>query len=432
MALPGIVIQIGADTRQAIQGLNKVEKALGETLTPTNKARAAFEKMKPALIAAGAAAAAMAAKFAYDGIQAAANLGEAVNKANVIFGDSADKIHEFTKTANNALALTVEEATDAASTFGQFGKAAGLAGDDLTTFSIDLVKLATDLASFNNTSTDDAVTALGAALRGESEPLRRYGVLLDDATLRAKALEMGIYDGNGALTAQQKILAAQQVILEQTGDAQGDFERTSDSLVNVQKRLNKTVQDLSTSFGIGFLDALEGSSAAMGPDGLVGAIESLKPALESLGGYLGEQIVQFALLIENIKWVIEQVDILESKTNAGSPLSKAFEVWLGWIKLLTGNGFGLIGMFNTLIQKIRELQSMSPTRWTLPDWIPGLGRSGTTTSQLAGPSTRSVTPTTSSRITGSSLTEQAVAQALARMVGNSDARAGLNRSPVFV
>lgn len=431
MALPGIVIQIGADTRDAVKGINKVDKALEQNLSSADKTRKAFAAMKPALIAAGAAAAAMAAKFAYDGIQSAANLGEAVNKANVIFGDASKTIHEFTKTANSALALTVEEATDAASTFGGFGKMAGLVGEDLAAFSTDLVTLATDLASFNNTTTDEAVNALGAALRGESEPLRRFNVLLDDATLKQKAMEMRIYDGNGALNAQQKILAAQQVILEQTGDAQGDFERTSDSLVNVQKRLGKTVDDLKTAFGVGFLNALEGTDAAMGPEGLLGAIESLKPALEALGGYVGRQVESIGKLITNIQVVVGWFETLEETIGEDSPLAKAFQFISKWIAITTGEGLGLIGMFNKLIELLQRVDSFSFSNINLGALLPSLGgRSGVTT-PAPSLSTRSVMPTAASRITGATISEQAMAQALARFIANSDARAGVNRTPVL-
>src|SRR5574343_101163 len=71
---------------------------------------------------------------------------------------------------------------------------AGLAGDDLVQFSTGFVGLASDLALFNNTTPEQAIQAIGAALRGESEPLRAYGVLLDDATMRQKALELGLIE----------------------------------------------------------------------------------------------------------------------------------------------------------------------------------------------------------------------------------------------
>jgi hypothetical protein len=138
---------------------------------------------------------------------------------------------------------------DAAATFATFGKSAGLAGDELVTFSTDLTTLSADLASFYNTSPEQAINAIGAALRGESEPIRAYGVLLNDATLKQEAMSMGIYDGTGALSAQQKVLAAQQVILKQTSDAQGDFARTSGGLANQQRILTAQIENTKAMLG---------------------------------------------------------------------------------------------------------------------------------------------------------------------------------------
>jgi hypothetical protein len=146
---------------------------------------------------------------------------------------------------------------DAAGAFGTFGKAAGLGGQDLATFSNDFTALATDLASFNNTSPEEAVQAIGAALRGEAEPLRRFGVLLNDATLKQEALNLGIYDGKGALTAQQKILAAQSAIYKQTTDAQGDFLRTSDGLANSQRTLSAEFANIQAQLGQKLLPLME-------------------------------------------------------------------------------------------------------------------------------------------------------------------------------
>jgi hypothetical protein len=132
-----------------------------------------------------------------------------------------------------------------------------LSGQELAGFSNDFTALASDLASFNNTTPEQAVQAIGAALRGESEPLRQYGVLLNDAALKAAALELGIYDGSGALTDQQKILAAQKVIFEKTTDAQGDFARTSGGLANSQRTLTAQMDNLQASIGQALLPVVE-------------------------------------------------------------------------------------------------------------------------------------------------------------------------------
>ena len=193
-------------------------------------------------------------------IKAASDFQETTSKVNVVFGRASKTIKDFANNAARDLGQSKQSVLDAAGAFGTFGKAAGLAGDDLATFTTDFVTLSTDLASFNNTSPEEAVLAIGAALRGESEPLRRYGVLLNDAVLKQEAMTLGIYDGKGALTAQQKVLAAQSAIYKQTGDAQGDFMRTSDGLANSQRTLKATFDDIQVSIGNAFLKNAEGAT----------------------------------------------------------------------------------------------------------------------------------------------------------------------------
>jgi hypothetical protein len=198
----------------------------------------------------------MAVKFTKDAIGAASDLAETTSKIQVIFGSTSKEIEKFASTAATNIGQSRQQAMDAAASFAIFGQAAGLSGQALVNFSTDFVTLASDLASFNNTTPEDAILAIGAALRGESEPLRRYGVLLNDATLKAAAMELGIYNGTGALTAQQKVLAAQKVIMEQTALAQGDFARTSDGLANSQRQIEAAVKDAQAQLGNALLPVM--------------------------------------------------------------------------------------------------------------------------------------------------------------------------------
>lgn len=226
-------------------GIDRAAKQFANLETTGEKVGFALKK---AFLPATAALAGLTAA-AVPAIKAASDLNETISKSNVIFGDAAKTVQEFAGNAAKSLGQSKQQALDAASTFAVFGKAAGLAGNDLATFSTDFVTLASDLASFNNTSPEQAIQAIGAALRGESEPLRQYGVLLNDASLKQAAFELGIYDGSDALTAQQKVLAAQKLIFEQTGDAQGDFARTSEGLANQTKILTAELENAKTQIG---------------------------------------------------------------------------------------------------------------------------------------------------------------------------------------
>lgn len=230
--------------------LKKTEQRVG---TFGGRMEAFGAKAATAFKVAGVAAGLFAAKLTVDAIKAASDLNEEVSKSRVIFGDAAGAIEEFADSAARTLGQSKTQALAAAAQFGTFGKSAGLTGPALSEFSTRMVTLASDLASFNNATPEETIFAIGAALRGESEPIRRYGVLLNDATLKARAMEMGLYDGVGALDQQARVLAAYQEVLAQTGDAQGDFARTSDGLANQQRILEATFTDLKAQLGEAFL-----------------------------------------------------------------------------------------------------------------------------------------------------------------------------------
>ena len=192
------------------KGIEAAKKEFQSLKTVGSKAQFALKKAAlPAIAALGALGAA-----AVPAVTAASDLNETISKTNVIFKDASKEVLDFSKNTAKTLGISQQAALDAAATFGTFGKAAGLTSKELSTFSTDFTGLAADLASFNNTTPEQAINAIGAALRGESEPLRAYGVLLNDATLKEAALKLGIYDGVGALTAQQKVLAAQKTLKE--------------------------------------------------------------------------------------------------------------------------------------------------------------------------------------------------------------------------
>jgi hypothetical protein len=246
-----VAINIPILTSFSGKGVAQAQREFKALTTTTQKAGFILQR---ALLPAAAAIGTIT-RVIMPAIKAASDFEEATQKVNVVFGRASKSVKDFADTAARNLGQSKQSVLEAAGAFGVFGKAAGLAGEDLSLFTTDFVTLATDLASFNNTTPEEAVQAIGAALRGESEPLRRFGVLLNDATLRAEAMELGIYSGNKALTAQQKILAAQSAIYKQTGDAQGDFARTADGLANKQRTLSALFKNFQIQLGQQLLPA---------------------------------------------------------------------------------------------------------------------------------------------------------------------------------
>lgn len=231
--------------------------------------------------------------------QQASDLGETQSKVAQIFGEeSSAALDKFAETAGKNLGQSKQQALDAAATFGIIGKSAGKSGTDLVKFSTQMTGLAGDLASFNNSTPEEAIEAIGSAMRGEAEPIRKYGVLLDDATLRAEALELGLIKSvKEGLTPQQKALAAQAAILKQTKDAQGDFARTSDGLANKQRILKAEFNNLTTEVGQKALPVmLDVTNAALGlVEGFeegTGAGGEIRDVLEDIGD-AGKAVFKF-------------------------------------------------------------------------------------------------------------------------------------------
>lgn len=250
--------ELRRDTEQAADGAGtNAGHHFGRTMASALK-KAAIGAALGAVVAGAAAG-----RLATQAVAAASDLNETVSKTQVIFGKTSQAVLDFSDTAATSFGISKQSALDASASFALFAKSAGLSGNQVVGFSTKMTGLASDLASFFNTSPEDAIQAIGAAMRGESEPIRRYNVLLDDATLRQAALRLGLVKTTTqALTPQQRILAAQAEILRQTSAAQGDFARTSGGLANQQRIAAAAVANLRAKIGTALLPVVTSLAVA--------------------------------------------------------------------------------------------------------------------------------------------------------------------------
>ena len=254
MAGPGnILIKIGADAGQAVRELGTVNKSLGSTMTTSEKMSAGLRKAAvPAAAALGAIA--LGAKKAIDSASA---LNEQISKTGVVFGPAGDEVVAWSKTLTKSFGISQEAALEATGTFGNMLVPMGFARGESAKMSQKLVELAGDLASFNNASPEDTLEALRAGLAGESEPLRKFGVFLNDARLKAEATRQGLYSGKGALDAHAKAAATMALVLKDTTDAQGDFARTASSAANQSRIQAAESANLTAELGQSLLPAYQ-------------------------------------------------------------------------------------------------------------------------------------------------------------------------------
>jgi hypothetical protein len=273
-----------------------------------------------------------------DSMALASTKAEAASKVNNLFGESAALVTEASKGSAEAVGLSSGAYLVAAGNLGNLTTNLGFTQEEAAKMSVDMVALAADMGSFNDASTEEVTEAMGAAFRGETEPIRRFGVILDDATVKAKAAEMGLYSGVGAIDANAKAQATYQLILEKTTAAQGDFAETSGGLANSQKIAAAQMDDAWTRVG-----------------------EALTPIALQIMPLITDAIVMLAdgiaVVIEWVnKWLADNKQFVDSMVELGRVIWDLYTRYIGALIATLGElGYrvgGIIGLFVDLIKAI--------------------------------------------------------------------------------
>lgn len=329
MATSTVKVNFIGDAKDLNKAIDSADGKLGGFGESVGK----FGKAATLAMGAGAVAAGVFAKSAID---AGSDLNESMSKVNVVFGESSDEIIKWADNSAKAFGQSKQQALEAAGTYGNLFQAFGVGAEESEKMSTSLVELASDLASFNNTSVDEALQALQSGLTGETEPLKRFGVAINETRIQMEAARLGLvkYAANqdevDEIIAKSKIAhqeyaeavakygadsveaskkkaaadklvekyreavkgeaqdldqaakaqAAYSLILQDTAAAQGDFARTSDGAANKQRIMQAQIQDLQATIGQKLLPVFQAVLSII--------VDKLIPGIESLTEWLSE------------------------------------------------------------------------------------------------------------------------------------------------
>jgi hypothetical protein len=244
-------------------------RTMGQASGRLDKFSDAARRARMSLLAVTGAVAALGVMS----IKAGSELAEQMNRANVVFGESIDVVNEFAKTSAATFRLTKREAFEYSSVLGRIMQASGFTAAESAKMSVELLKVAGDLASVSNTPMPQVLAAIQSGLVGEVEPLRRFGVLLSQAALEAKAAELGLAKLGEELTEGQKVTARQAVIIEALSFAQGDAAKTAHSAAGEMAQFRVQNENLRAEIGRFLLPVTAE---------LLGTINSLMQAFQDL------------------------------------------------------------------------------------------------------------------------------------------------------
>lgn len=269
-------VRILGDARSAVSAMRDTEREssrLGGALRTIGGGLAA------GAAAIGAAAAGVGAGLGV-AIMKAADLEQSVGAIDTVFGEFAGSMHSMSATAATDVGLTKNEFNELGTLIGTQLKNGGTAMSDLAPKTNELIGLGADLASMFGGTTADAVSALSSSLKGERDPIEKYGVSLNQAAIDAKAAELGFQKVGGALSAEANQAATLALIMEQTSAAHGNFAKESNTFSGQLERMKASWGNIVATVGTAFLPMMTAAATAVNTHVL--------PAVQAWADSLGE------------------------------------------------------------------------------------------------------------------------------------------------
>ncbi|MEK9769609.1 MAG: hypothetical protein VW683_11865, partial [Betaproteobacteria bacterium] len=306
-AVDTLLVSIDADVGPVRRKLRTFEGQMDST---SKRAGNMASKIKGAIgVAFGVAAIASIARAGAALVRFGGDIEEMQAKSSAVFGVFTSQVRSDLSEFGDAVGRSSFELEEMAASIQDTFVPMGFARGEAAKLSVQLTKLATDVASFNNAQDKDVMAAFQSALVGNHETVRRFGIVITESTLKQEAYASGIAKVGAELTNTQKVQARLNIIQKGTTDAQGDALRTSGSFQNQTKRLSAELDKL----GVAVIRPLMDSFA-----GLVNvtarAVSGFREFLISAG------IIERTY--ENRKAAVEELERAEEKlveaTNAGN------------------------------------------------------------------------------------------------------------------
>lgn len=305
-----LAIKIVGDASSAKQAMSDVDDRAG-----------LFSSSTAAKMAVGATAVVGAlGAIAVSAFNAASDLEQSTGAINSVFGDWALDIEQAAQGAAGSVGLSTSAYENLASVLGSQLKGAGMPIDEVTSKTQDLVGMGADLAATFGGSTADAVSALSGVLKGETDPIERYGVSIKQSDINARLAAEGNDKLTGAALKTATANAALALVTEQTKDAHGAFARESDTAAGAQARLSAWWENAKATLGEKllpvFVQAVDFFTTNMKPaiDALIAQGGPLQTAFQVVSDFVSANVIPTLQAL----WGFAQANLLPILADLGS------------------------------------------------------------------------------------------------------------------
>lgn len=194
--------------------------------------------------------------FGKQAVELASDLQEVENVVSTSFGNMTQEVNAWAKTTVDRFGMSELSAKQTASTYMAMSKGMGLMGKQAAEMAMQAAERTGDIASFYNTTQQQADTMLKSIWTGETESLKQIGVVMTQTNLDAYALAKGFGKTTDAMTQAEQVQLRFQYVMEQTNLAAGDFQKTSGSWANQTRVLSERFKELLATLGSGLIQVL--------------------------------------------------------------------------------------------------------------------------------------------------------------------------------
>lgn len=274
-----LALLIDINGAAAVSELNKVgsaaDRELGKAEDRTQRMGTKFQQVGVGMMAT----AATIGVGLYQAGKGAAELEQTVGGTEAVFKSSAGVIDTWAKGADTAAGLSEQSARRLTTQIGGALQGLGFAQDQAAAKSIELTQIGADLSATYGGTTVDAVQALGSALRGEFDPMEQFNVFLKQSEIDAKAVELGLAKNTTEVDKNARAQATLALLTEQSGAAQGQFGRESDTAAGRLAIMEAQTQNAKDALGEGMLPVMSQVAGVLG-----GAATKFSEFNDSTGG----------------------------------------------------------------------------------------------------------------------------------------------------
>lgn len=174
---------------------------------------------------------------------------QAFGALDSIYGKNSARVKRWAKNASGSVGLAASEYAELSSVVGAQLQGMGFETDKSANKSKQLIGVGADLAATFGGSVSDAVSAVSSLLKGERDPIERYGVSIKQADVNAKLAAMGLDGLTGAAAKQANAQATLALLFDQTKKSTGAFARESNTLAGQQERLKAKFENVKATVG---------------------------------------------------------------------------------------------------------------------------------------------------------------------------------------